>query len=217
MTGKTLAKTQAGLAHRFIEGIVQRTPGGNWFASTYQDNVVVEYNADLTHVVGEHAFPLTGWGFTRTPDSSAFLTTNGSSYVMRIDPVSFRMQSSIQARCLDYPVPGLNELEMVDDFMGSGPTLLGNVYESRIVLALNPTTMQCTGVLSLEGLGTTTVQEQWGFNVANGVAYNKHNGHLVITGKNWPKMYDVALSRDSSEQALDLLRRHLSTRPLVIP
>jgi len=166
---------------------------------------------DLILAVGavqHHAFPWMGWGFTRTPDGASFLATNGSEYVMTMDK-SFGLLNSQVVSCLGKRVVGLNELEMVDDFMGSGPMLLGNVYLTRVALVVDPRTMRCTGVFHLEGLGETEPNEISGFHVANGLAYNHSSGTLFVTGKNWQKMFEVRIVEDTSEQAKNLLSRHL--------
>lgn len=207
-TGEVLVSTQEGLDHaaqpggRFIEGIVQLEAGAgsHWFASTYEDHTAVEYDSEFNQV-DEHPYPYEGWGFSRNADRTAFLATNGSSHIMELTPGTFEVESVKTATCYGRTVSGINELEMVHDFQGSGqPALLGNVYMTRIVVALDPATMNCIGLLHLEGLGDVQDNESVGFHVANGIAFNRHTGTYIMTGKNWRKMFEVRLEEESPEE-----------------
>jgi len=213
-TGEPTRKITEGMeGSRFIEGIAQQGDG-HWFASTYTDKVAVEYDKDFK-VVKEHRYPWTGWGLTRGGDGSSFLATNGTEYVMRLDRESFVTTDVKVATCLGKRVEGLNELEMVDDFLGQGPALLGNVINTRVVLVLDPSTARCTGVFSLAGPGLEAERdnEKYGYHVANGIAYDREKGTFIVTGKNWESMFEVRVTRPESPArgpALAMLQRHLS-------
>jgi glutamine cyclotransferase len=206
-TGATVSTLQDGLDGRFIEGITQR-PNGNWVASTYQDKKAVEYDPDLK-MIAEYKYPHTGWGLTRSPDGESFLATNGSDVVMTLDKNDFSLKDAKAVTCLGKRVTGMNELELVDDFAGLGPTLLGNLYLSRLVLAVKPTTGECIGTFSLNGLGQATPGEAQGFHAANGLAWNKTSQTLWATGKNWDQMYEVRVTTDPQQFALQELSNHL--------
>jgi glutamine cyclotransferase len=217
-TGTTVSTLQDGLQGRFIEGITQR-PNGNWVASTYQDWKAVEYDPDFK-MIAEHKYPHTGWGLTRTPDGESFLATNGSDVMMTLDKDDFKLKDAKVVTCLGKRVTGMNELELVEDFAGHGPTLLGNLYLSRLVLAVNPTTGECIGAFSLNGLGVATWNEAQGFHAANGLAWNKTSQTLWATGKNWDRMYEVRVTPDPQQWALQELSRHLyyavPTSPMLV-
>jgi glutamine cyclotransferase len=194
-TGKTLWKKEDGLTGAFVEGITRTN--GHWFASVYQEpRKALEYDSNFKYV-RNHSYYFDGWGLTRTPDDKAFLATNGSSTVMKLDQ-DFKLLESKVAMCHGKPVPGLNELEMVRDFQGTKkPALLGNVYTSRIVLALDPDTMECTGAFHLEGLSEPFESgETSGYHVANGIAYRPESDTFFVTGKNWNKMFEVKLEEE---------------------
>jgi len=217
-TGATVRSLEDGLQGRFVEGIAQ-LPNGNWFASTYTDKKAVEYDKDM-NIVAEHSYPGTGWGLARTTDGGSFLATNGSEYVMTLQKGTFEVIDAKVVTCLGKRVKGLNELELVDNFMGLGPTLLGNVYLSRLVLAVNPATGQCVGVFDLDvdpavsGV-TEPLQsnENAGFHACNGLAWNKTSETLFATGKNWEQMFEVRVHPDEQGQALKILTRHLMNFP----
>lgn len=224
-TGAEVMKTSDGLQrttsagskqHVFIEGITQM-PNGNWFASTYQDNMALEYDENM-NFLQKHMFPLEGWGLTRSANANAFMATNSSEYVMFLRPGTFEVLDAKVATCLGKRVAGLNELEMVDNFMGGGPALLGNVINTRMVLALDPHTLECTGVFHLDGLEPKAPNEAYGFHVANGIAYDPKKGSFYVTGKNWQSIFEVKLSKekagDGASVALRMLEGHLKAAPV---
>lgn len=208
-TGNTIQQDFASLEGSFVEGIVQAN-NGHWFASTYTDKKAIEYDSNL-NMIKEHEYPGMGWGLTRTTDGASFIATNGSEYVMTLQKGSFQPIDTKVVTCLGKRVTGLNELEMVDDFMGQGPTLLGNVYLSRLVLAVNPATGECIGTFNLGGLGVTESSEISGFHAANGLAYNKSSETLYVTGKNWDQMFETKVVEDPQGLALTILAQHLQS------
>jgi glutamine cyclotransferase len=213
-TGETIRSLKDGVNGKFAEGIVQIPSSRHWFVSTYMDKKVVEYDEDLNFVV-DHDFPWMGWGLTRSADGAAFLATNGSEYLMKLNPTTFETLDTKVVTCFGKRVVGLNELEMVDNFMGHGPTLLGNVYLTRLVLAVDPDTARCRGVFHLESLGDKQDNENAGFHVANGLAYNKTSGTLFVTGKNWKEMFEIRLNPDPENVASEMLSNRLvQVRPV---
>lgn len=203
-TGKTIKTISDGIDDTFAEGIVQSPENGHWFASTYIDHKAVEYTPDF-QFVAHHHYPWMGYGLTRTADGTAFLATNSSEYLMTLQKGTFAIQDAKVIRCMGKEIKNLNELEMVDDFMDSGPTLLGNVYLSRLVLALDPATAQCKGVFHLESLGGKLQSESAGYHAANGLAWVKGSGTLIATGKNWDEMFEVRPVPDTSNEAASML------------
>lgn len=195
----------------FIEGISQM--GNRWFASTFTDRAVLEYDANFNFVTA-HRYPWDGWGFSWSPEGGTFFATNGSEHLMSLDPGTFEAVDVKVANCLGRRVEGLNELELVDDFLGRGPALLGNVINTRLVLALDPATARCTGFFNLDGQQLEPVEdnEVSGYHVANGIAYNKQSRTLIVTGKNWDKMFEIRVEESELMRgdALLALERHLS-------
>jgi len=221
-TGKELQRVTAGMqtaqGQVFVEGI--SLLGDRWLVSTYNDKMVLEFNHDL-HFVQSHAFPYEGWGLSRSPDGRALLATNGTANLMTLDPHTFAALEVRPATCLGRLVPGLNELELVDNFQGRGPTLLGNIINTRLVLAVNPKTAECTGVFSLDGPDLEAVEgdESWGFHVANGIAHNRANNTFFVTGKNWLSLYEIRIEEEHSPSAqrstaLDQLETYLASTVL---
>jgi glutamine cyclotransferase len=202
-SGKVQRSTSAGLVddagkNRFIEGIVEM--GGRWFATTYEDKLAIEYDKNFK-VVGTQHYPYLGWGLAVSPDSQSFLVTNGSEYVMSLGLGTWKHERTKVAHCMGKRLRGLNELEMVEDFAGTGPALLANLINTRLVFAMDPKTMECSGVFHLEDTESIEANERGGYHVANGIAYNKKSGTFVVTGKNWESMYEIQVSKAKPRSA----------------
>mmetsp|Transcript_1149 Transcript_1149/g.2834 ORF Transcript_1149/g.2834 Transcript_1149/m.2834 type:complete len:320 (+) Transcript_1149:41-1000(+) len=210
-TGATIQSITDGVSSTFLEGIVELN--GRWFATTYLDHQVLELNQNL-ELQGTHPYPFEGWGFTRSHDNTSFLATNGSQWVMTFNASTYEVLSTSPATCLGRNVMGINELEMVDDFLGHGPALLGNLMSSRLVLVMDPATFQCTGAFHLEDLEPVRTDEFGGFHVANGIAYDPRSDTFVVTGKNWDSMFEIRVGENASSpqpaHAIELLERYLN-------
>mmetsp|Transcript_950 Transcript_950/g.2114 ORF Transcript_950/g.2114 Transcript_950/m.2114 type:complete len:164 (+) Transcript_950:598-1089(+) len=162
--------------------------------------------------MAKHNFPFEGWGLTHGPDHQSFLATNSSEFVLAINGKSFELESATPATCLGQTVSGLNELEMVDDFLGNGPALMGNVIDTRVVLVLDPVSANCLGAFHLEDLEVETAEEARGRHVANGIAFDKQSGNFWVTGKNWDQMFEITVGEiDNEDKAMSLLAKHLDS------
>uniref|UniRef100_A0A7S1PVS5 Glutamine cyclotransferase n=1 Tax=Alexandrium catenella TaxID=2925 RepID=A0A7S1PVS5_ALECA len=218
-TGAEERRTQEGLGRPggpegsyFLEGITEL--GGHWFASTFGDKVLLEYDADFRYL-GSRPFPHEGWGLTHSADGRSLLATNSSEYLLTLDPRTAEVLDARPVTCLGRSVPGLNELELVPDFLGRGPAVLGNLINTRLVLAVDPLSARCLGVLRLAGGGLEREErdEAYGYHVANGLAFDRRSGSLFVTGKNWRSLFEVRLRAEPSGEALGALRAHLATAP----
>lgn len=209
VTGQVVKQTATGIENYFVEGITRS--GDGWLATTNLDGKAVKYDHQLNKVA-ELDYPTEGWGFSRSLDGTKFFATNGSALVLELDSQNLAVQSATPARCLGKDIPGLNELEMVDDFLGLGPTLLGNVYRTRLVIGLDPKNFECTCIFHLGDLESVEADEESGFHVANGITYLPDSGNLLVTGKNWDSMYEISLTKDegAGSEAISNLRSWLS-------
>jgi len=213
-TGEELMKTSAGLEGAFVEGITELN--GLYYAITYHDRRLLTYDHEFK-LLAMHTFPMhEGWGLTQSTTKNSLLVTNGSAWLTTIRVPEggvgdFLVSGAKQITCFGKPVSQVNELEMVDDFMGLGPTVLGNIMNTRLVLLIDPESAYCKGVLSLSDghLEAIETKESEGLHVANGIAFNKATGRFIVTGKNWDQMFDVSVIRSSSGEATSCLKSHL--------
>jgi len=207
-TGQTVRTIRDGLGSPiFLEGITRA--GDSWYVSTFRNHVVLEYDSDF-NFVKSHPFAFEGWGLVQAPGGNSFIATDGSEDLLVLDN-SFNLMAKKRVMCMGVSVPGLNELEMVEDFQGHGPTLLANLINTRWVLAVDPATAECVGALDLRGLEDVRSDETWGFHVANGIAFDKASGKFWFTGKSWGGMFEAKVepSEGQPQSMLPDLRKAL--------
>jgi glutamine cyclotransferase len=125
-----------------------------------------------------------GWGLTQ--DGHDLILSDGSSRLRFLDPTSFREIRSLRITDHGKPVDNLNELEYIHG------QIYANIWHSDRIERISPKTGQVLGFLDLVGLlpaGQRTDPEA----VLNGIAYDPADGHLFVTGKLWPKLFEIKL------------------------
>jgi len=222
-TGVASNQVVSGFDDIHLEGIVSvPAPEGElrWLVTSWNSKRAFELDGGF-QIKRTFAYPLEGWGLARDPNSEEhLLATNGSEHLMRLNRGTLNVVESKTITCEGRRVRGLNELETVNNFLGEGPKVIGNVINTRIVLVIDPSTAECTGAFHLADLSEPTQKnEKDGYHVANGIAYRSRTGTLFVTGKNWGKMFEVKLhalpdnisgpEAAARLDALGMLREHL--------
>lgn len=128
-----------------------------------------------------------GWGLTTY--GNKLIMSDGSHKIYHIDPASFYILKEVEVYDHKGPVKNLNELEYIDGL------LWANVWlEDRIVL-IDPESGAVKGELELSGLLSPAERKQLddSDDVLNGIAWNPEKGTVYLTGKRWPKMFEVRI------------------------
>jgi glutamine cyclotransferase len=129
-----------------------------------------------------------GWGLAS--DAQAVYMSDGSPTIRILDPTTLKEQRRIQVTAEGKPIPALNELEMVEG------ELFANVWGTDVIARIDPATGNVIGWINLAGLlpvdkrGTSSPDA-----VLNGIAYDARHKRLFVTGKLWPKMFEIELVR----------------------
>jgi glutamine cyclotransferase len=128
---------------------------------------------------------LEGWGLTT--DGSNLVMSDGSSQLYFIDPEFFTQVDKIDVFDNKGMIPQLNELEFIDG------KILANVYGESYIVVIEPGSGKVLGKLDLTALMPKGSAGDYN-RVLNGIAYNSLTGHLYVTGKHWPVLYEITLS-----------------------
>jgi glutamine cyclotransferase len=131
------------------------------------------------HYAGE------GWGLTT--DGKEFILSDGTAVLKKMDPATFTETGSITVTDQGEPVTQLNELEWVKG------EIYANVWQTDRIARISPSDGHVTGWIDLSGLLGGTGGEQ--VDVLNGIAYDAQHGRLFVTGKLWPKLFEIRLVR----------------------
>ena len=137
---------------------------------------------------GEFKYPGEGWGLT--VDGKRIIMSDGSAQLLFWDPETLRETGRITVTDQGEPVQSLNELEWVKG------EIYANVYQTDRIARIDPKTGKVVGWIDLTGLLTPADRIADGpeeTDVLNGIAYDAAHDRLFVTGKRWPKLFEIRL------------------------
>jgi glutamine cyclotransferase len=123
-----------------------------------------------------------GWGLTH--DGTHLIMSDGTSSLRFLDPKTFDVIRTLRVHDRGRRVHNLNELEFVNG------EVLANVWGEDYIVRIAPGTGQITGYIDLRNLWPRRSDPEA---VLNGIAYDAAGKRLFVTGKNWPKLYEIEL------------------------
>ena len=179
-TGKALKRLDFDKKY-FVEGSV--IFDGNLYIMTWQNRVVFIYDAETLEYKSTHRYSRQGWGITS--DGKQLIASDGTANLYFMDG-NLKLDRKMLVTLNDKPVMWLNELEYIDG------RIWANVYTSDEIVIINPRTGKVEGVIDCSGLLPRKLHSDT-TDVLNGIAFNPADGKIYLTGKNWPKMYEVKL------------------------
>ena len=141
------------------------------------------YDADRFEQVGMFRYRGEGWGLCHDGGRRRLIMSNGSETLTFRDLTTFEQRSSIRVTLRGRPLTQLNELACV------GGLVYANVYQEEYLVVIDPGSGRVTKQIDASGL--LTVDEARGTDVLNGIAYDPTAESFYITGKDWPKMFEV--------------------------
>jgi glutamine cyclotransferase len=141
--------------------------------------------SDIEKPVRTLSWPYEGWGITH--NSTDLIISDGTSNLYFVDPESFKVKNTISVQDNRGPVNFLNELEFVNGF------IYANVYETSNIVKIDPESGHVKGIISLPGLLQPSDVVPNRTDVLNGIAYDSTTGNFLITGKRWPKLFEMKI------------------------
>jgi glutamine cyclotransferase len=181
-TGKVLQRHDVPDAY-FGEGIV------DWnhqlIQLTWKSQLGFVYDLATFKQQRTFAYPGEGWALTR--DNKHLYMSDGSPVLRILDPDTLTATGSIMVTDNGAPVANLNELEWVKG------EIYANVWMTNRIARINPATGHVTGWIDLSGLLDVSRLPDPGNDVLNGIAYDEQHDRLFVTGKRWPKLFEITL------------------------
>ncbi len=165
----------------FVEGSV--VLDGNLYILTWTNKVAFVYDAETLEYRRTIGYPREGWGITT--DGKQLIASEGSSNLYFMDK-DLRITRTLNVRLNGRPVNYLNELEYIDG------KVWANVYLSDLILIINPSSGNVEAVVDCSGLLPASLRDSR-TDVLNGIAYDKANDRIYLTGKYWKRLYEVRL------------------------
>ncbi len=180
-TGKTLKSIP--LADRFFgEGSVAWN--GDVIMLTWRSGKGFVFDQET--FVEERTFSYAGEGWGLTHDGARLIMSDGTSELRFLDPETLEETGRLPVTFRGKPLVKLNELEWVDG------EIFANVWGANAIVRIDPETGVVVGVIDLRGL-LTEEERAAGADVLNGVAYDAETERLFVTGKYWPKLFEIEL------------------------
>lgn len=182
-TGRVL-KQIALPAQYFAEGLAEL--GGKIYQLTWQNGKGFVY--DLKSFRQEQEFSYAGEGWGLATDGHWLILSDGTAQIRFLDPVSFEVKRVITVSDHGRSISYLNELEYVKG------EIFANIWKTDYVVRIDPGTGQVLGAINFAGL-LAPADYTPETDVLNGIAYDAAGERLFVTGKCWPKLFEVRLKR----------------------
>ncbi len=167
----------------FGEGIAL-LPDNKIAQLTWQSQKGFVYDRQTFEKVQEFFIPTEGWGLEFY--NNELILSDGSENLYFLDPKTFAILRTIQVYDNKNFVDNLNELEVIDDM------LYANIYMTDQIAIIDIKTGKITAYIDFTGLLPSQDYSE-NTNVLNGIAYDKQNKRIFVTGKNWPKLFEVEI------------------------
>lgn len=183
-TGEVLQKVDLESAY-FGEGI--SVVGQRVLQLTWKAKMGFIYDKKTMKRTGQFPYPGEGWGLAH--DAKAIYMSDGSSQIRVWDPVTLQEVRRITVKANGREVDQLNELEVVEG------EIFANVWQSDVILRISPADGRVIGIIDMRGLLNPSEPGAAEADVLNGIAYDAATKRLFVTGKLWPKVFQIELKR----------------------
>jgi len=152
---------------------------------TWQSRVGFVYDRESFALQRQFSYPTEGWGLTH--DGKSLIMSDGTATLRWLDPETFAETRSLEVRDQNGPVVRLNELEFIRG------EIYANIWLTDRIARIDPQTGRVTGWIDLRGLLSPAERQSSADAVLNGIAYDAANDRLFVTGKLWPKLFEITL------------------------
>jgi glutaminyl-peptide cyclotransferase len=170
----------------FGEGIVNWQ--GHIISLTWKTQVGFIFDLASFKLQRQFSYVGEGWGLTQ--DGKQIIMSDGSSQLRFLDPDTLQETHRIDVTLRGKSIANVNELEWVQG------EIYANVWQTNWILRIDPATGHVVGVIDLRGLLKDSDVVAGQTDVLNGIAYDAKHDRLFVTGKNWPKLFEIRLKAD---------------------
>jgi glutamine cyclotransferase len=159
---------------------------------TWKNQLGIVYDKESLREVQRFRYSGEGWGLTH--DGTHLIVSDGSATLRFLDPQTFRLARRLLVKSRGRRVGNLNELEYVRG------EILANVWYQDYIARISPRTGEVVGWIDLSRLLPERRDTEA---VLNGIAHDAEGNRLFVTGKNWPKLFEIELtSRGNAKSPL---------------
>lgn len=185
VSGKIIVKVELDKEKYFGEGIAYLK--GRFYQLTYTNRIGFIYDAVTYEMIGQFSFLSNeGWGLTT--DGESLIMSDGTDKLTYIDPQSFLVKKILSITEKGVPKKYLNELEFIRGYV------YANIWLSNTIVKIDTSNGKIIGLVDLTALTEEAKSVYSGSLEMNGIACDPISGNIFITGKLWPKIYEIGIN-----------------------
>lgn len=151
---------------------------------TWQHGIAFRWDRDTFRQLGQFSYAGEGWGLTQ--DGRSLILSDGTPELRFLDPTTFAERRRVRVTWQGRAVRDLNELEFVRG------EILANIWHTDLIARIDPANGVIKGFIDLSAV-TASLNLADEEAVLNGIAYDARTGKLYVTGKDWPRLFEIAL------------------------
>jgi glutaminyl-peptide cyclotransferase len=185
-TGKVEKKHMMGSNKIFGEGI--NIFKGKIYQLTWQSNLVYVYDlGNIDKPLKTFTWPYEGWGITN--NGTELIISDGSANIYFVNADSFTVKRRITVATDGGPIDNINELEYIEGY------IYANVYQTDFIVKIDPANGNVVGKMDFPDLRKNFAKEITDrTDYFNGIAYDSASKKIYVTGKRWPRMFEISLN-----------------------
>lgn len=186
-TGKVVQKHLMGTTEIFGEGITIFKD--KIYQLTWKNHLINVYDIkNINQPIKTFNWPYEGWGITH--NDTELIISDGTANLYFVKPEDCSIKTTKQITDNIGPIKSINELELIDGY------IFANIYGSDYIIKIDPSNGHVIGNINFPGLikqyakGYQPDEEE----VLNGIAWDSANKKIYITGKRWPKIFEMTIN-----------------------
>ena len=154
---------------------------------TWQNKVGFIYDKANFSVINRIYYQTEGWGLTTAGDR--IVMSDGSNVLYFFEPEMFTVTSRIEVYDNEKKVDQLNELEYIDG------EIWANIWQTDLIARIDPASGKVNSYIDLSAIFPQSKRAGTGADVLNGIAFDPQDGRIFVTGKRWPKLYEIKVTK----------------------
>lgn len=150
---------------------------------TYKAQKGFVYDAKTYKKLREFTYNSEGWGFTN--DGKNLIMSDGTSSLYYLDPETLKILNVVGVSDNNGPVPNINELEYINGH------IYANQWQTPYILKIDPSSGKVVGKMDFSKMVQQINSQYPDAEEFNGIAYDSTTGKMYVTGKKWPKLFEI--------------------------
>lgn len=154
---------------------------------TWQSNIVYVYDINnINKPVKSFNWPFEGWGITN--NGSELIVSDGTANIYFVNPNDFKVKRTISVQANTGSLDSINEMEYINGY------IFANVYTTNTIVKIDPESGHVVGQMDFKNMLNASDIIQNRTDYFNGIAYDSASKSMFVTGKRWPKLFEIKLN-----------------------